>query len=109
MGGAGALSARLESRSKPIELGDLWDVTEVAVRLLRKLGVGAGDRVALVAENGLQIVPLLLAVSEMDAWAVPFERPDVRAGNRDHPIVRWLSEGLVLRRRLPVGGRARRG
>jgi acyl-CoA synthetase (AMP-forming)/AMP-acid ligase II len=61
----------LRAGASRLSYGDLWDATEVAVRLLRKLGVGAGDRVALVAENGLQIVPLLLAVSEMDAWAVP--------------------------------------
>lgn len=51
--------------------GGLWDATKEAVRLLRKLRVSAGDRVVVVAENGMQIVPLLLAISEMDAWAVP--------------------------------------
>ena len=61
----------LRAGASQMTYGGLWDATKDAVRLLRKLGVGAGDRVVLVAENGLQIVPLLLAVSEMDAWAVP--------------------------------------
>ena len=61
----------LRAGASRMTYGGLWDATKEAVRLLRKLGVGAGDRVVLVAENGLQIVPLLLAVSEMDAWAVP--------------------------------------
>jgi long-chain acyl-CoA synthetase len=61
----------LRAGDSQMTYGGLWDATKEAVRLLRKLGVGAGDRVVLVAENGLQIVPLLLAVSEMDAWAVP--------------------------------------
>jgi long-chain acyl-CoA synthetase len=61
----------LRAYAGQMSYGDLWDVTEEAIQLLMRLGVGAGDRVALVAENGLQIVPLLLAVSEMDAWAVP--------------------------------------
>ena len=61
----------LRAYAGQMSYGELWDVTEEAIRLLLRLGVGAGDRVVLVAENGLQIVPLLLAVSEMDAWAVP--------------------------------------
>lgn len=65
--------ARLALRAgvRRMSYRDLWDATEEAMRLLRNLGVSAGDRVVLVAENGLQIIPLLLAVSELDAWAVP--------------------------------------
>jgi long-chain acyl-CoA synthetase len=50
---------------------DLWDATGKARGLLRGLGVRPGDRVLFVAENGSQVVPLLLAASELDAWAVP--------------------------------------
>ncbi len=53
----------LRSGASLMSYGDLWDATREAKRVLQKLGVDAGDRVLLVAENGLQIVPLLLAVS----------------------------------------------
>jgi long-chain acyl-CoA synthetase len=65
--------ARLALRSGEVEMsyGDLWLATARAVEFLRDLAIRPGDRVLLVGENGLQIVPLLLAASELDAWGVP--------------------------------------
>nr|WP_283816144.1 class I adenylate-forming enzyme family protein [Bradyrhizobium manausense] len=63
------LALRCGTRS--LSYGQLWHATQDAVAKLQALDVRAGDRVLLVAENGLQIVPLVLAISELDAWAVP--------------------------------------
>lgn len=51
--------------------GELWTTTRDAIELLTRMGIRAGDRVLLVGENGLQLIPLLLAASELDAWAAP--------------------------------------
>jgi long-chain acyl-CoA synthetase len=61
----------LSCGGQSISYGQLWHATLDAVSTLQGLGIGPGDRVVLVAENGLQIAPLLLALSELDAWAVP--------------------------------------
>src|SRR5882757_9278401 len=63
--------AALRSGLVGLSYGALWDATCDAISHLQRLGIRAGDRVALVAENGLQVVPLILALSELDAWAVP--------------------------------------
>ena len=79
----------LRSGASLMSYGDLWGATSEAKRVLQKLGVGAGDRVLLVAENGLQIVPLLLAVSELDAWAVPL---NARMSVREIETIRAFSD-----------------
>ncbi|HEY0800081.1 MAG TPA: class I adenylate-forming enzyme family protein [Steroidobacteraceae bacterium] len=79
----------LRSGSDRLSYGDLWSATGEAIRHLSLLGVRAGDRIALVAENGLQIVPLLLAVSELDAWAVPL---NARMSAREVETIRQFSD-----------------
>jgi long-chain acyl-CoA synthetase len=44
--------------------------TDACAALLRDLGVRAGDRVMLVAENGASQVALLFAAAAIDAWSV---------------------------------------
>ncbi|HER25660.1 MAG TPA: long-chain fatty acid--CoA ligase, partial [Rhodospirillales bacterium] len=56
--------------------GDQWSYgrfcTQIRIvsQALEKLGIGAGDRVLLVGENGLGLITLIMAVSELDAWPV---------------------------------------
>jgi long-chain acyl-CoA synthetase len=69
--------------------GALWDATCDAILHLQRLGIRAGDRVALVAENGLQVVPLILALSELDAWAVPV---NARMSSREVQSIRTFSD-----------------
>jgi long-chain acyl-CoA synthetase len=68
--------------------GQLWHATLDAVSIFEGLGIRSGDRVVLVAENGLQIVPLLLALSELDAWAVPV---NARMSFREVETIRTFS------------------
>jgi long-chain acyl-CoA synthetase len=79
----------LASGTSRLSYGDLWKATRTTVKTLRRLGVRAGDRVLLVAENGLQIVPLLLAVSELDAWSVPL---NARMSAREVQTIRAFSD-----------------
>lgn len=41
-----------------------------ARRLLGEMGVRSGDRVMIVGENGIAMVVLIFAISELDAWSV---------------------------------------
>ncbi|WP_158817481.1 AMP-binding protein [Methylocapsa sp. S129] len=50
--------------------GDLAAVVAELAAALRSLGVCAGDRVMIVSENSLPLAGLVLAASEIDAWAV---------------------------------------
>ena len=68
----------LEGRD--VTYGALWRATLEAKDLMTSLGVGPGDRVMMVGENGLQLVPLMLAASELDAWGVPL---NARMANRE--------------------------
>ncbi len=62
----------LHFAGRNMSYSELWSATVDAIALLKGIGVRAvDDRVMLVGENGLQIVPLLLAASEIDAWAAP--------------------------------------
>jgi long-chain acyl-CoA synthetase len=79
----------LASGTSRLSYGDLWKATQTTVKTLRRLGVRAADRVLLVAENGLQIVPLLLAVSELDAWSVPL---NARMSAREVQTIRAFSD-----------------
>jgi acyl-CoA synthetase (AMP-forming)/AMP-acid ligase II len=72
-----------------LSYGELWIAARKAADTLQELGIRAGDRVLLVAENGLQIVPLLLAVSELDAWAVPL---NARMSAREVETIRAFSD-----------------
>lgn len=45
-------------------------VRDAQIRL-RDAGVGPGDRVMVVGENGLALVSFIFACSQLDAWAVP--------------------------------------
>ncbi len=65
--------------------GALWRATGEAIELLTSRGVGPGDRVMMVGENGLQLVPLMLAVSELDAWGVPL---NARMSDREVASIR---------------------
>lgn len=59
-----------------IEDGRAWsyaqlaDVADACAALLRDLGVRPGDRVMVVAENGVAQVALLFAAAAIDAWSV---------------------------------------
>ncbi len=48
---------------------DFRQATREALRLLRGAGVRGGDRVLLVAENCPTLAALIMACSELDAWA----------------------------------------
>ncbi|NYT37818.1 AMP-binding protein [Allopusillimonas soli] len=53
-----------------------WSYRMLAMRVdeaacfLRERGVGAGDRVMLIGENGAALAALILAAGRLDAWAV---------------------------------------
>ncbi|XSC47516.1 class I adenylate-forming enzyme family protein [Bradyrhizobium sp. RDT10] len=79
----------LEFAGRRMTYGELWAATSDAVALLTRKGVRAGDRVVLVGENGLQLVPLLLAVSELDAWSVPL---NARMSGREIEVIREFAE-----------------
>lgn len=51
--------------------GALETAVDTAATVLRANGVGAGDRVLLVAENCAQFVVVLLAVARLRGWCVP--------------------------------------
>ena len=50
--------------------GELAAIVAELVGTLRDLAVRPGDRVLIVSENSLPLAALVLAASEMDAWAV---------------------------------------
>ena len=60
-----------------VDGGVVWSYNQLAVILreakswLQDHGIRPGDRVVLAAENSRALVPLLLAVAELDAWPVP--------------------------------------
>jgi len=51
--------------------GELRDRAEAAARGLARLGVRRGDRVALLMENGVEILDLLFACGRLGAILVP--------------------------------------
>ncbi|MDP3172882.1 MAG: class I adenylate-forming enzyme family protein [Phenylobacterium sp.] len=69
--------------------GELWTATLAAIDLLRANGVGGGDRVLFLAENGLQVTPLLLAASELDVWAAPL---NARMSQREVSVIRDFAD-----------------
>jgi acyl-CoA synthetase (AMP-forming)/AMP-acid ligase II len=50
--------------------GELAAIVADTAAALRDDGIRAGDRVMIVSENGLALAALVLATSEIDAWAV---------------------------------------
>ncbi|MEH6477335.1 MAG: AMP-binding protein [Sneathiella sp.] len=54
-----------------ISYNELWARTCDAADRMSQAGVRAGDRVAIIAENGPQGIAHIFAASELGAWAVP--------------------------------------
>jgi long-chain acyl-CoA synthetase len=54
-----------------MSFGQLDTAASEAARRLTELGLRAGDRLLLVAENSIPVVVLALACSRLDAWLVP--------------------------------------
>ena len=50
--------------------GRFCEQIRIAMADLQGLGIRGGDRVLLVGENGLALITLIMAVSELDAWPV---------------------------------------
>ncbi|MGC8468654.1 MAG: class I adenylate-forming enzyme family protein [Acetobacteraceae bacterium] len=91
----------LVEAGRTISYRELADLVLLARARLVRAGVRPGDRVLLVAENGAALVVLLLALSELDAWAVlanaRLSEPEVAAIRADS------GARLVV---LPLGGSA---
>jgi acyl-CoA synthetase (AMP-forming)/AMP-acid ligase II len=56
--------------ARRLTYAQLADSAEAAAALLHEIGVRAGDRVMIVAENSVAQVVLLFAVAQLDAWAL---------------------------------------
>jgi len=76
-------------REDAISYGELWRLVRAAAEWLRTQGVGPGDKVMIVGENGPQLVALLFAAAAMDAWAVPF---NARASAREIENARTFAD-----------------
>lgn len=69
-------AARHPAAPALVDAGRTWTYAALAAEvearsaLLRRLGVRPGDRVMLVAENGVEQVALLFAAAAIDAWSV---------------------------------------
>src|SRR5438876_6558701 len=50
--------------------GELWAGVTAGADVLRKQGVGAGDRVMLIGENCASQIALIFSLSELGAWPV---------------------------------------
>ncbi|MCG2751792.1 MAG: acyl--CoA ligase [Desulfobacteraceae bacterium] len=64
----GAYAVSYENRK--ITYGELAQLIKTTTQSLAAQGVRPGDRVMIVCENSLVLVCLLMALSDMDAWAV---------------------------------------
>ncbi|MCG8369208.1 MAG: long-chain fatty acid--CoA ligase, partial [Proteobacteria bacterium] len=60
-----------ENDDRTVSYGALAAAVDEAMGALRRMGVGAGDRVVIVNENSIAVVVLLFAVSGLDAWPIP--------------------------------------
>ena len=67
----GRPALRAPEDARAIGFGELADRTELLAGRLATLGVRRGDRVALVAPNGPEIVQLVLAITALGAAAAP--------------------------------------
>jgi acyl-CoA synthetase (AMP-forming)/AMP-acid ligase II len=69
-------SAQTPGHPAVTDEGASWTYRELAARVedarryLGGLGIGPGDRVMLVGENGVALAALILAAGTLDAWAV---------------------------------------
>ncbi len=79
----------LLAEGRVLTYGSLWEATGEAVEIMTSRGVGPGDRVMMVGENGLQLVPLMLAASELDAWGVPL---NARMAEREVAAIRDFTD-----------------
>ncbi|MBY4947640.1 AMP-binding protein [Cupriavidus respiraculi] len=61
----------LMDADRAIRYGELDGAIAQAAAALTRLGVRGGDRVVLVTENSVGCAILILALSSLDAWAVP--------------------------------------
>lgn len=81
---------------RPITYGGLRDATERLVTRLVRLGIGAGDCVAVSFMQPSAHVSLVLAIARMGAVYVPFQSnwPDGRKDElaRRHRIVKWFRD-----------------
>jgi len=84
---------------------DRWTVAEVCERTarvagsLRKQGVGAGDRVAIMANNRVEILDVILGCAWLGAVAVPINT-GVRGQQLHHILTNCAAELLVLENNL---------
>jgi long-chain acyl-CoA synthetase len=69
-----------------ITYGELAGIIDEAADRLSRLGVRAGDRVLLVAENSVALAVCILAISQLDAWSAT-----VNARLSDREIDNFLS------------------
>ncbi|MGK9797719.1 AMP-binding protein, partial [Salmonella enterica subsp. enterica] len=56
---------------RSIRYGELDGAVRQTAATLAKAGVRGGDRVVLVTENSVGCAVLILALSSLDAWAIP--------------------------------------
>lgn len=61
----------LMDADRAIRYGELGVAVEQTATRLRDAGVRGGDRVVLVTENSVGCAVLILALSSLDAWAIP--------------------------------------
>jgi len=72
--------AVLDDDGRTYTYGDLDRISDEMVQMLRGHGVRGGDRVVLLAENGMTYAAAILAISKIDAWIVPL---NARVTERD--------------------------
>ena len=60
------------NNNRCLNYGDLWHKVNAAAYGLMSIGVGAGDRVALYLNNGVEFIIAYLAILRLGAIAVPF-------------------------------------
>lgn len=63
--------ALVESDGRCLTYGALREAVEEAVKALRTIGAGPGDRIMLVAENSAAVAIIALAAARLRAWFVP--------------------------------------
>lgn len=67
----GDAAAIIDSDGREVSWRSLGALIDEAADMLRARGLGAGDRLLIVAENCLAVPVLIFAASRLDAWAVP--------------------------------------
>ena len=72
--------AVIEDDGRTFTYGDLGRISSEMAQRLRDHGVRGGDRVILLAENGVTFATAILAISKVDGWIVPL---NARVTERD--------------------------